>query len=94
MQGKITWSKPEPVEEEYVAIPGDFVLWNKIIKLLADVFFMDGIAFLLTRFCQIKFVTVKHTPSCTTKHVVICLKRVLRVYHRTGFTVQYILMDG
>jgi len=36
---KTTRSKPEPLVEEYVAIPRDFVLQNKTITLSADVFF-------------------------------------------------------
>ena len=35
---KTTWSKPEPVVEEYVAIPRDFVLQNRTITLSAYVF--------------------------------------------------------
>ena len=76
------------------AIPRDFVLWNKTITLSTDVFFVDGIAFLLTLSHRIRFKTVKHTPSRTAKNLVIHLKSVLRVYHRACFTVQYVLMDG
>ena len=35
---------------------------NKFISIEADVFFVDGIAFLLTVTIKIKFVTVEHTP--------------------------------
>ena len=93
VRGKTTRSKPEPVVEEYVEIPRDFVLRNKTITLSADIFFVDGIAFLLTLSRRIKFVTVEHTPSRTAKKLVIHLKRVLRVYHHAGFTVRYVLMN-
>ena len=92
--GKTTRSKPERVVEEYVATPRDFVLRNKTITLLLDVSFVDGIAFLLTLRCRIKFVAVKHTPSRTAENLVIHLKHILRVYHRVGFTMQCVLMDS
>ena len=46
-----TRSKSELVVEQYMAIPRDFVLQDKMIMLSADVFFVDGIAFLLTLSC-------------------------------------------
>ena len=57
---KTTRSKHEPVVDEYVAISRDFVLQNKTITLSADMFFVDGISFLLALSCPIKFVTVEH----------------------------------
>ena len=65
-----------------------------MITLSADVFFLDGISLLLTLSRQIKFVTVEHTPSCTAKQLTMHLKCVLQVYHRAGFTVRYVLIDG
>ena len=57
-------------------------------------FFVDGIAFLLTVARKLKFVTVEHTPVCTAKSLFKNIKRVLQVYNRAGFTVRYVMMDG
>ena len=94
MHRKTTRSETEPVVEKYVAIPRDFVVRNKMITLLADVFFVNGIAFLLSLSHGIKFMTIEHTPSCIVKQLTTHLKRFLRVYHHAGFTVRYILMDS
>ena len=59
-----------------------------------DVFFVDGIAFLLTVAIKLKFVTVEHNPVRTTNSLVKHIKRVLQVYDISGFTVRYIMMDG
>ena len=75
-------------------IPRDFVVQDKMITLSADVFFVYGIALVLTLTCWIKFVTIEHTLSRTNKQITVHLKRVLRVYHREGFTVRYVLMNG
>ena len=94
IRGKTTRNRPDPVVEQYVvAIPRDFVTQNNILMLTVDVFFVDGIAFLLTLSRQIQFFTVEHAPKRTAKQLVIHLKRVLQVYNRAGFTVRYVLMD-
>ena len=80
--------------EEYVAAPKELVSRNKFISIAADVFFVDGIAILLTVEIKLRFVTVEHNPVCTAKSIVKHIKRVLQVYNRAGFTVRYIMMDG
>ena len=55
VRGKTTRSKPDRVVEEYVAVPRDFITRNKMITIAADVFFVDGIAFLLTVSRKIEF---------------------------------------
>ena len=74
--------------EEYVAVPKELVSRHKFISISADVFFVDGIALLLTVAIKIKFVTVKHTPVRTAKSLVKYIKRVLQVYGRAGFTLR------
>ena len=95
VRGKTVRRKPQPVtEEDYVAIPRETVLRNRVITLSADVFFVDGIPFLLTLSRGVKFVTAEFCPCRTAKQLVKQLKRVLQVYSRAGFTVRYVLMDG
>ena len=65
---------------------------HKLISIAADVFFVNGIVFLLTVAIKLKFVTVEHTPVRTDKSLVKHIKRVLQVYDRSGFTVRYIMM--
>ena len=94
VRGKTVRIKPDPVVENYVAIPRDFVLANKHLTLAADVFFVDGIPLLLTISRRIKFVTSEHCPVRTAVALSNHVKKVLRVYNRAGFTVRYVLMDG
>jgi len=65
IRGKTVIIKPDPVVKNYVVIPKDFVLANKHLTLVADVFFVDGIPFLLTLSRRVKFVTSEHYPVCT-----------------------------
>ena len=56
-------------------------------------FFVDGIAFLLTVAIKLNFVTVEYTPVRTTKSLVKHIKRVLQFYDIAVFTVRYGMMD-
>ena len=94
VRGNTTRRNPAPVVESHVTIPKNFVLNNKAITLAADVFFVDGIAFLMSVSRRIKFVTAEHTPVRTAKALTKHIKRILQVYYRAGFTVRYVMMDG
>ncbi len=65
-----------------------------MVTLVADMFFGDGIAFLITVLRQIKFITAEHVATCTAKSLSIHMQQVMQVYARAGFNVHTILMDG
>ena len=79
--------------EEYVTVPKELVSRHKFFSMAADLFFVNGIAFLLTVAIKLKFVTVEHTPVRTAKSLVKHINRVLQIYDRAGFTVRYVMMD-
>jgi hypothetical protein len=85
---------PAPVVADYVAIPWQLVDTNKAVTLAADVFFVDGIAFLITVSRRTKFVMTKHLPVRTAMSLSKHLQQVLLVYGWPGFRVRNILMDG
>ena len=85
---------PAPVVGDYVAVPWSLVDANKTVTIAADVFFVDGTAFLLTVARRIKFVTAEHVPVRTALSLSKHLKPVLEVYGHAGFRVRSILMDG
>jgi hypothetical protein len=94
LRGKTVRRAPAPVVGDYVAVPWSLVDTNKAVTLAADVFFVDGTAFLLTVARRIKFVTTEHVPVRTALSLSKHLKRVLEVYGHAGFRVRTILMDG
>jgi hypothetical protein len=94
IQGKTVRRLLAPVVAAYVAVPRGLVDANKVITQAADVFFVDGTAFLLTISRRIKFVTTEHVPVRTVLSLSKHLKRVLEVYGRAGFRVRTIIMDG
>jgi hypothetical protein len=94
IRGKTVQRMPAPVVADYLAISWQLVDANKAVTLKADVFFVDGIAFLITVSRRIKFVTVKHLPIRTATSLSKHLQQVLLVYKQAGFRVKSILIDG
>jgi hypothetical protein len=84
---------PEPVVADYVAIPRPVIEQNRVVTMAADVFFVDGMAFLITMSRRIKFVTVDHMPVRTAASLSKHLNRVIQVYQRAGFLVRTVFMD-
>ncbi len=83
-----------PVVSEYVLVLKEVVERNKIVMLVADVFFVDGTAFLLSLLRQIKFITAGYIATRTAKSLSKYLTQIVQVYARAGFTVHTILMDA
>ena len=79
---------------DYVAVPCSLVEQNKVVTMAADVFFVDGMAFLIRMSCRIKFITAEHVLVQMAMNLSKHLTWVLQVYERTGFRVRTILMDG
>ena len=67
VRGKTARRKPKSVVEEYVAVPKELVSRHKFTSIAADVFFVNGMAFLLMVAIKLRFVTVEHTLVHTAK---------------------------
>jgi hypothetical protein len=94
VRGKTVQWAPASVVTDYVAVPCSVVDSNKVVTLAADVFFVDGTAFLITMSRRIKFVTTEHIPVRMAKSLATHLDQVVHVYARAGFITRTILMDG
>ncbi len=93
LRGKMTRSKPNCVQVEYVQIPQDFLQLHKYIMLVADVIFVNGLSFLVISLRDLSLVTIEHLPSRTAKRLVHTLKRVFKIYATARFVLQTALMD-
>jgi hypothetical protein len=73
VRGKTVCRTPAPVVGDYMAVPRSLVERNRIITMAEDVFFVDGIAFLITLSRNMKFITSEHTPvpivTALVKHI-------------------------
>jgi hypothetical protein len=82
VRGKIVRRTPAPVAADHVAVPCAVVERNKVVTMVADVFFVDGMPFLVTLSRNIKFVMVEHLPVRTANALVKHIERVLHIYGR------------
>ena len=93
VRGKTVRVVPDRVDPEYITIPKDFILLHKKIVLVADVMFVNSVAFLVTMSRKIKFLMVEHLRSRSAKQLVHSLKNVIGLYVRNNQHVSTILTD-
>ena len=74
-------------------IPDDFHRLHHFVTLVADIFYVNGVAFLMTLSRKIRLYTAEHVPTRTGDALADSLKKIIRIYARGGFMVNYILMD-
>jgi hypothetical protein len=89
IQEKTVQRTPLPVVGDYVAVPRSLLEENKLITLAADMFFVDGMVYLLMVARQNKFVTMKDVPVRTALSLSKHLMRVPEVYGCAGFSKNY-----
>eukprot|EP00804_Cyclotella_cryptica_P006894 CCRYP_007059-RA/>CCRYP_007059-RA protein AED:0.47 eAED:-0.58 QI:0/-1/0/1/-1/1/1/0/231 len=93
LRGRTVRHRPERVTTDIVVIPRDFVQQHRFVTLTADIMFVNGVPFLVTRSRGIQLITVEFLPRRTAKIIGAKLTRVLHLYQRAGFTVQTALVD-
>jgi hypothetical protein len=69
VRGKTVRRAPAPVVMDYVDVPRSLVERHRLVTLAADVFFVDGTAFLMTISRRIKFITSEYVPVRTAKNL-------------------------
>jgi hypothetical protein len=89
----VCWT-PALVVADHVAVPPAVVERNKVVMMAADVFFVDGLPFLVTLSRNIKFVMVEHLPVRTANTLVKHIEWVLHVYSHGGFNLRTMITDG
>ena len=93
-RGKTVWRKPTRVVTDYVDIPRTLIDINKQVTLAVDVMFVNLVPFLVSDSRTINLITIEHAPKCTATKLGKLIQRIVRVYARSGFTVQTVSMDN
>jgi hypothetical protein len=93
IRGKTVRKKPSRVRPDLIRLPQQLYERLKIVTLAADVMFVNGLPFFITKSRGIKLITVQFLPSHTADRLVESLHSVMRVYRRGGFIVETCLMD-
>ena len=93
LKGGTVRQKPERVNRDLTRIPKDLYELHHFVTLTADVMFVNGITFLVTRSRDIRMNTVEFLPSRTAKQLSKSLTKIVKVYSRGGFIVRLVMMD-
>ena len=94
LRGKMVRRKPKHVNTELVEIPQSLVDRQKNVTLVADVMFVNGVAFLVSSSRNIMLTTIEHAPDRKAPKLGYLLHRIMNTYARAGFNVHTILMDN
>ena len=60
---------------------------------MADVMFVNGNKFLVTRSRRIRLLTAEYIPTRTAAQLSSSIEKIVNLYARAGFTVNVVLMD-
>ena len=93
-RGKTVRRKPDRVEADYVEIPRALLFAHESVTLVADVFFVNLVPFLVSTSRNINLITIEHAPHRKAPQLGHLLQRITKVYARAGFRVRTILMDN
>jgi hypothetical protein len=86
-RGKTVHQKPDRVEVDYVDIPRDLLTVQKLVTLLADVFFVNKVPFLALASRNINLISIEHALKRKAPQLGQHLQRIIHVYARAGFNV-------
>ncbi|KMZ58833.1 hypothetical protein ZOSMA_7339G00010, partial [Zostera marina] len=94
LKGKTVRQKPEPVKEDYIEVPKELLSLHKSVFLTADIFFVNGIPFLLALSRKITFTSLYHLANRTIERVFEAFKKLYTMYIQRGFRITVVHVDG
>ena len=94
IRGETVRRKPTHVLTNYVDVPRNFIQFNQLVTLLADIMFFNGVSFLVSALRSINLIMIENAPCRMASQLGHLLLRILWVYTRAGFCVHTILMDN
>ena len=93
VRGQTTRQKSEQVEAVVWRTPDDFHCLHKIVILMVNVMFVNGMAFLITISQKLRLSKVEQLPSRTATQLSNSLIKIVKLYICTGFIVKDIMID-
>ena len=79
-RGKTVHRKPDRVETDFVEIPRDLLTIHKAVTLVADVFFVNEIPFLVSASRNINLISIEHAPKRKAPQLAYLLQCITHVY--------------
>ena len=94
LKDKMVRWKPRPVKVHIANIPATIMARYRWVTLAADVMYVNKIPFFISIARDIKFSTAQKLDSQKAPMLLDAVKKIQQVYHRWGFEIAHLLMDG
>jgi len=93
LKGKTARARPDPVIENYVAVPKGIAERHKNVSLCIDFMFVQSVVMLVTVSKNIKFTTLSVMKSRSLRETERELMNIINLYRRRGFVINVIHCD-
>ena len=93
-RGKTTRHSPMPARAHYASVSRLIRERNLDVDIIADLFFINGLAFLVTRSRRIRFVAAEVLADQFTHTMSAAMAQVVNLYKCFGFNVHTCFADG
>ena len=94
IRGKTTRRSPMPAQAHYVSVPRLIRERNRDLDISADLFFVNGLAFLVTRSRRLRFITVEVLADQLSQTMTAAMAQAVNLYKCFGFDVHICFADG
>ena len=94
LKGKTTRTTPSPVAADFLKVPQAILDLHREVSLSADIFFVNGIPFLLTFSRNICFTTVSHLGDRQMSTIFAAYQATHQFYLKRGFHITLLNVDG
>ena len=94
LKGKTVRLPSEQVRVINTPIPKVILERYRKVELAGDVMKVNGVPFLVTISCELKFGTTQHLKNQFMKTILAAIKEVNGIYRRRGFVITTMSMDG
>ena len=76
-----------------VEVPEYIMKWHRDVTLCIDIFYINELPFFHTISRKLQFRTVEYIASESHETLLSCLQRVINIYNKRGFNVEYVCAD-
>jgi len=94
LQGKTTRKKSERIVTTIHELPTQIIQRHGNVTIEVDIMYVNGIPFVVTTSRSIHFCMAEMIKNEKSMTIAMAIKQVLKIYHRHGFKVQFLLGDG
>jgi hypothetical protein len=94
LNGKTTWTKPDPVARDFVKVAVEQLKLHKEVHITANLFFANKIPFFLILSHKICFRAINHLADVTVPQIFMAFKEIYSTISNVAFALQWYMRMG